>query len=358
MGVSSFGPAARTTVGSSAAEAYRGIWISRSSFILRSMNDSLMQSRMRRLQQLRLRDLRLLDAIEAHGTLQAVARALFVTQPAVSQALQSLEAAVGVPLAIRSRRGVVLTDPGRTMRVHLQAAHATLAAGLARLDAAPARPLLRLGTIPYALIDAIPAALARLGNAPFVLRIVSGAVDALMRALREGTVDAVVTRRAPVGDRDTGPAVSATPITSIRNAIACGSDHRLARRPPVLAELAREDWVLPADGAVLRQALDTLFSQAGMEPPRPGVESGNFSDNLRIAAAARLLTVAPVDVIEQARPVMRVLLEPPGWQAEVVLLCLADRADWPPLAALRDALVPPGRARGRAVSRRAARGPA
>jgi DNA-binding transcriptional LysR family regulator len=311
------------------------------------MNDPLISARMRRLQQLRLRDLRLLDAIEAHGTLQAVARALFVTQPAVSQALRSLEEAVGVPLAVRSRRGVVLTDPGRTMRVHLQAAHATLAAGLARLDAAPARPLLRLGTIPYALVDAMPAALARLGDAPFSLRIVSGAVDALMRALLDGTVDAVVTRRARVGDRDTGPAVHATQITTIRNAIACGRDHRLARRVPVLAALAREDWVLPGDGAVVRKALDALFAQAGLEPPRVRVESGNFSDNLRIAAAARLLTVAPVDVIERARPAMRVLLEPPGWQSEVMLMCLADRADWPPLAALRAALVPPHERRTR-----------
>ena len=159
------------------------------------MNDPLMDVRARRLGQLRLRDLRLLDAIDAHGTLQGVARALFVTQPAVSQALRSLEDAVGVALASRSRRGVVLTDAGRTLRVHLQAALASLAAGLSRLDAAPPRPVLRLGTIPYALIDPVPAALARLGAAPFDLRIVTGAVDALLHALLQGEVDAVLTRR-------------------------------------------------------------------------------------------------------------------------------------------------------------------
>ena len=67
------------------------------------MNDALMAGRARRLQQLRLRDLRLLAEIAQHGTLQGVSRALFVSQPAISQALRSLEAAVGVPLASRSR---------------------------------------------------------------------------------------------------------------------------------------------------------------------------------------------------------------------------------------------------------------
>ena len=301
------------------------------------MNDPLMDVRARRLGQLRLRDLRLLDAIDAHGTLQGVARALFVTQPAVSQALRSLEDAVGVALASRSRRGVELTDAGRTLRVHLQAALASLAAGLSRLDAAPPRPVLRLGTIPYALIDPVPAALARLGAAPFDLRIVTGAVDALLHALLQGEVDAVLTRRTGPHDA-TAPALHATPVTSMRTAIACGRDHPLARRRPTIGALAAADWVLPDPGAVARRALDELFERHGVAPPIPRVVSGNFADNLRIAAAAGLLTVAPVDVIERARPAMRVLLEPPGWAAAVVLVCLAERADWPPLAALRAAL--------------------
>jgi DNA-binding transcriptional LysR family regulator len=313
------------------------------------MNDPLMPgagSRERRLQQLRLRDLRLLDAIDAHGTLQGVARALFVTQPAISQALRSLEDAVGVPLAARSRRGVALTDAGRALRVHLAAADASLAAGLAALAGTPARPVLRLGAIPYALIDALPRALARLGAAPFSLRIVTGAVEALTGALRRGEVDAVLAARlaAAADDARDGPAaaVRADRIATIHNAIACGRDHPLARRrAPGLAELAQADWVLPGPSTNARAALDALFSRAGLAPPVPRVESGSFADNLRIAAAARLLTVAPADVVERARPAMRVLRAPPEWRAEVTLACLAHRADWPPLAALRAAFAAP-----------------
>jgi DNA-binding transcriptional LysR family regulator len=327
-----------------------------------------MDERQRRLQQLRLRDLRLLEAIDAHGTLQAVARALFVTQPAISQALRSLEDAVGVPLAVRSRRGVALTEAGRALRVHLAAADASLAAGLQAIAATPARPVLRLGAIPYALIDALPAAIARLGDAPFSLHVVTGAVEALAGALRRGEVDAVLAARLvgtveADGGRAPG-AIRAVPVGTIRNAIACGRDHPLARRrDPPLAELARADWVLPGADTNARAALDALFSRAGLAPPVPRIESGSFADNLRFAAAARALTLAPADVIERARPAMRVLRAPPEWAARVTLSCLAHRAGWPPLEALRAAFAAastgpaPRRATAPAAGARPFRGP-
>lgn len=297
----------------------------------------------RRLQQLRLRDLRLLDEIGRHGTLRDVALALFVSQPAVSQALRSLEDAVGVALVLRSPRGVTLTDAGRSLLMHLQAAEASLTAGLVALrDDAP-RPVLRVGTIPYALTGAIPAAIARLNRAAFTLRITSGAVDALMDALQHGRVDAVVTRLAPPRDergRRSPPeqALVVERVTTIRNAVACSRDHPFARRRPTLSELARSDWVLPDDRSAVRNAVADLFNRAGLPAPQPRVVSGNFADNLRIAAAARLLTVAPIDVIAHARPSMKVLLEPPEWGGAVVLAHLAHRAGWPPLEAFRQAL--------------------
>jgi DNA-binding transcriptional LysR family regulator len=309
------------------------------------MNDPLMSARARRLQQLRLRDLRLLAEIDRHGTLQGVSRALFVSQPAVSQALRSLEAAVGVPLATRSRRGVALTDAGRSLQAHLQAADASLAAGLSGLHEPVPRPVLRLGTIPYAMTAAVPAALGRLGAPGFTLRIVTGAVDALMQALVQGRVDAILTRRpppreAPGATPSHDAAIAWTRVATLRNAVACGRDHPLARRRPTLDALAAADWVLPDEPSMVRSAFGELFARAGLPTPRPRVVSANFSDNLKIAAASRLLTVAPVDVIARAQPSMKALLAPPEWEGEIGLASLAHRADWPPLAALREALAP------------------
>jgi DNA-binding transcriptional LysR family regulator len=305
----------------------------------------VMPSRLRRVRQLRLRDLRLLDEIERHGTLQRVAQALFVSQPAVSQALRSLETAVGVPLALRSRRGVALTEAGRALRVHLLAADASLAAGLGALDAEPPLPELRIGTIPYALHEALPGALARLGRAPFTLRITTGAVGQLLRQLTDGDVDAVLVRlepqRSSAPSRSAHPALHTVPVTVLRFVAVCGRDHPLARRRRVdLAALADADWVLPDSSAAARQTVDDLFARAGLPGPRARIVSGNYSDNLRIAVAAGLLTIAPLDVVAAMRPQPKVLLAPPEWETSVVLAYLAHRADWPPLAALRAALAP------------------
>lgn len=304
-----------------------------------------MPQRMRRVRQLRLRDLRLLDEIERHGTLQRVAQALFVSQPAVSQALRSLETAVGLPLAQRSRRGVVLTEAGRALRVHLLAADSSLAAGLGALEAEPPLPELRIGTIPYALHEALPRALARLGRAPFTLRITTGAVGLLMRQLTDGDVDAVLVRLEPergaAPSRIAHPALRTVPVTVLRFVAVCSRDHPLARRRRTdLAELADADWVLPDSSAAVRQTVDDLFSRAGLPAPRARIVSGNFGDNLRIAAAAGLLTIAPIDVVAAMRPRPKILLAPAEWETSVVLACLAHRADWPPLAALRAALAP------------------
>lgn len=309
------------------------------------MNDPLMSLRERRMQRLRLRDLRLLDAIDRHGTLAGVSRELFVSQPAASQALGALESALGTRLAERSSRGVTLTDAGRVLRAHLDAADASLAAGLAALDAPSPLPLLRLGTIPYGLLEALPLALARLGDAPFTVRVVTAAVEPLHDALRRGDVDAILARPASTVRRrgrtePPRPDLATVPVTRLRTAIAGAGDHPMARRrrPPTVAELAGAAWVLPDATTTMRASFDDLFVRAGLAPPRPRIECGGFADNLRIAAAAGLLTVAPVDAIATARPTMRTLLAPPEWSAPVVLACLRHRAAWPPIAALAAAL--------------------
>ena len=55
--------------------------------------------------------LRSLLAVADHRAISAAARALFVTQPALSRRLQLLEDELGAPLFARSRRGVALTAP-------------------------------------------------------------------------------------------------------------------------------------------------------------------------------------------------------------------------------------------------------
>src|SRR4051812_46491723 len=64
---------------------------------------------------LRLRDLHLLSAVIRAGSMAKAAAQLGVSQPVVSDAIASLEAAVGARLLDRGPRGVEATDYGRVL---------------------------------------------------------------------------------------------------------------------------------------------------------------------------------------------------------------------------------------------------
>jgi len=79
---------------------------------------------------LEVRELRLVQAIEAHGSLARAARVLATSQPALTRSLAALEARLRGPLFERGPRGAVATDLGRAVLADA----ADILARLERLD--------------------------------------------------------------------------------------------------------------------------------------------------------------------------------------------------------------------------------
>lgn len=69
----------------------------------------------------------------ACGNISKAARKLFISQPAVSKAIQKLETSLGCRLFVRSSRGVLLTEEGRLLYEHVKTAMDTLALGEEKL---------------------------------------------------------------------------------------------------------------------------------------------------------------------------------------------------------------------------------
>jgi DNA-binding transcriptional LysR family regulator len=143
-----------------------------------------------------LRHLRYFVAVAEELHFRRAAERLYIAQPAVSEQIRKLEAELGVRLFDRTHRGVQLTEPGAALlvearRVLHQAQIAQLAARNAH-DAAGAR--LRIGYVPDALPASVPHALQHLASAaPHVdVRLESGATLALIQAVRDRRLDAVV----------------------------------------------------------------------------------------------------------------------------------------------------------------------
>lgn len=67
----------------------------------------------------RLEGYRIFNQVAVLGSFSKAANTLFMSQPAVSQAIASLESELGVRLFTRTRKGVVLTEEGRLLFQHV-----------------------------------------------------------------------------------------------------------------------------------------------------------------------------------------------------------------------------------------------
>lgn len=65
---------------------------------------------------------RIFLAVAQNGSFSAAAAALFITQPAVSQAIGQMEGELGVKLFVRTGRGAVLTGEGEVLRGYVEGA--------------------------------------------------------------------------------------------------------------------------------------------------------------------------------------------------------------------------------------------
>lgn len=178
-----------------------------------------------------LRHLRALAAIGDHGSITAAAKALHVTQPALSRTLDQLERRLGVRLADRTTRHVALTEPGKRFWEHSHRILTSLDSALA--DVVRPQPL----RLTFAW-----AALGRF-TIPFLRQWRAEHPDVLVRirrsddpeaALRRGEADVAVLRTGA-----TGTGLAHVALIEEPRIAAVADDHPLASR----AELVLDDLV-------------------------------------------------------------------------------------------------------------------
>lgn len=93
--------------------------------------------------------LRAFDATAQSGSFAEAGRQLNVTHAAITQAVRSLEAELGVALVRRAGRTVALTEAGERLARALEAGFGAVAAGVVALREAEARRVVRVTTTTY-----------------------------------------------------------------------------------------------------------------------------------------------------------------------------------------------------------------
>lgn len=199
------------------------------------------------------------------GSLSAAAERLGITQSAVSQRLQKLEAAVGTKLHVRDRDGLVLTPSGKEIF-----ALADRQADLSQLISETIRGYSeaedgQLSVIANAPLPALRM-IAAFGAAKPKVRLSFTLYDwtSAVELLKERKVDvAVMTDLTPSAYWTTWP------LGDVRYGAYIPERHPLAVQPSVsLHDLAAETVILPEPGSLTERVAGQVFSDAGLEPRR------------------------------------------------------------------------------------------
>jgi len=169
-------------------------------------------------------------AVAEEGHIGRAAARLHLSQPPLTRHIQALEEKIGVPLFVRTPKGVTLTEAGRTLLEEVpnllaltqQATERTRLAGrglIGRLD---------VGLFGSGVLDVIPRMLARFHQARPEVKIVLHNLtkDRQLQALRERRITVGFNRLVP---RE--PGISIETVLREPLAIAIAAAHPLAVRP-------------------------------------------------------------------------------------------------------------------------------
>lgn len=243
------------------------------------------------------------------GSFTAAAEVLFLTPSAVSQQIALLERECGVVLFERSRRGVLLTEAGRSLLVHAEDVLARLGDAQAELAAVAAGNggRLRFGSFPTATAAFAARAVAAF-SARFpavVLSLVDGEPYEMLRRLVAREIDLAL-----VFDLEHWPAAM-----DYEGVLVCAGDdvelidlfddpfllvlpesHRLARRRVVRVEQLRDERIIGSPQACAPWGADLSRACAphGFVPRfDASYQSTDFAAQQAFVAAGCGLTLVP-----------------------------------------------------------------
>lgn len=245
-----------------------------------------------------VRAIQALCAVAAHGSFSAAARALGVTQSAVSQHVAALERQTGLPLVERGTHPTALTGAGHALVRHGRAISARLDSAEQELAEIAGRRggRLRLGSFPTALTTFVPAAIARLRRRqPAVaLTVVDDHLQGLLPRLSDGELDLAVVydhEALPEPARFAGGRVH---LFDDAFQAVLPRAHRSAAggRPIDLTDLADEVWVGGRPGSAWFTIVRHSCRAAGFDP-RVSLTSDDYRAVQAFVAAGLGVAVIP-----------------------------------------------------------------
>jgi LysR family transcriptional regulator, regulator of abg operon len=245
---------------------------------------------------MKLQQLRTFVAVAEHRSIRAAARALFVSQSAVTRTIRELERDLDVPLVHRSISGIELTDAGvafqaranllleemRRAREELQ----FMKAGWHGHVAAAMTSTVGLTLLPGAL----ETFMQRMPQAKVSITEDAGAVA--LRKLQDGTLDFFVANS--IAD-SLPPEFSQQPLFLMQLVVGARNDHPLAAARSI-RELQDQFGLVPS---LNRDLFGRLFFAHGLEVPSRVLECESFALGAHLLGRSDMLTLFSAALFEQ-----------------------------------------------------------
>ena len=240
------------------------------------------------------------------GSLTEAAAELGVSQPALSKAIKALETSLGVPLIERGRFGVVATPFGEALLYHGQVVEAEFrhAAGEIESLKGAQKGHVIIGCGPTEATRLLPLALnAMQQRRPEVrVTVLYGLNETLMPWVKHGDVDFAL---SSVPARSQDPDLLHETLFTESAGVVSRADHPLARMRQITpALLAQQQWVLPRQRELERQAFDDFFRSHGLNAPTAQIETTSTVLMKAMVMQSDALTFIPRELIyweEKAR---------------------------------------------------------
>lgn len=230
-----------------------------------------------------------LAVVDAGSFTQAALR-IRVTQPALSTGIAELEKLVGVPLFIRNRRQIRLTEAGgRFLPIARDLERGFRAADSFERENDRRASELKLGVIrsaPAELLQAIAAAL----RPSFAIELVENSDSELRAALGSGRINMAL---VPLRTGERGGNI--LPLYEEPLTMFIGSDHPLAGRIEVGPEELAAETMIARRACEFLDATSRFFTRHGVRP-RFALRSESDERCLRMVAAGIGITTAPVSL--------------------------------------------------------------
>lgn len=286
-----------------------------------------------------IRHMEILKAISETGSFTKAARLLYITQSAVSHAVQELETEAGTLLFDRPSKTIRLTEAGNLLLQEILPildSCKAVESKIKQLDRrAPIRIVSSITIASYYLPDALHQFEASHPDIPVYVNVVSAANA--IEVLQAGNADIALVEGLPPHSP-----YQSTPFSSYPLLTLCSPDYPHSRQPLSPSALTEERLLLREKGSAIRDVLDSALYLYGFTA-HPLWTSVNSPALIEAAKAGLGITVLPDILVKDAlneRSLISLETEGLSLINQLLLVTHKDKYLTEPLAELIRIMVP------------------